>query len=207
MDLLTKGILFTIKMNTNTNIISCPEGVIDGSQITKDKRQEVFGQVAGGAGSRNPEIFQRKKIEEGTGLPCPKTNMRINLRSNTLKNIAFPNRKDDGFDYSEDFDGCQTYKDKKIYINLKCIVGAGGAQTRSLREVYWFVQGQLDILKNGTEPTTYFANILDGDEAHSTLEKFQYLLSLPEYASIKDKVYVGDLKGYFPWFNKLASLG
>jgi len=178
--------------------VSCPPEVVAGNLITKEKRHEIFGQVAGGAGSRGPEIFQRLNITKGTGVGCPKTNMRINLRTNTLVEIAHPNKNDDGFDYSEDFDGVQTVKEKSVYINLKCIVGAGGAQTRSLREVYWFVQGQLNLIKE--QKNIYFANILDGDEAHSTMSKFQYLLELPEFAEVKKYVYVGDLAGYFEWF-------
>jgi hypothetical protein len=183
--------------------VQCPVDVIGGSLITKEKRQEIFGQVAGGAGSRVPEDYQRKKIVDGTGFACPKTNIRINLRTNTLKNIAHPNTKEDGFDYSEDFDGVQTVHTNKVYINLKCIVGKGGVQTRSLREVYRFVEGQLNSLRS--VENIYFANILDGDEAHSTLSKFAYLLNLPEFASVKNKVYVGDLKGYFDWFKSMFS--
>lgn len=183
-----------------TTMVKCPEDVVDGSAITKEKRQDLFGQVAGGAGSRKPEEYQRQKIVEGTGIPCPKTNMRINLRTNTLKEIAHPNTQNNGFDYSEDFDGAQSIHDKKIYINLKCIVGKGGVQTRSLREVYWFVEGQLLSLKNAKN--VYFANILDGDEAQFTMPKFRYILSLPEFEAVKDMVYVGDLKGYFQWFKK-----
>lgn len=180
--------------------ICCPEDVISGNLITKEKRQELFGKVAGGAGSRNPEEFQRQKIIEGTGIGCPKTNIRINLRTNTLKDIAHPNIKSDGFDYSEDFDGVQSIKNKKVYINLKCIVGKGGNQTRSLREVYWFVEGQLNSLKS--MENVYFANILDGDEAHSSMSKFEYILALPAFESVKNSVYIGDLKGYFDWFKK-----
>ena len=175
--------------------------VLEGRLITKTARQEIFGVVAGGAGSRKPEDYQRATIIQHTGVLCPKTNMRINLRTNALREIAMPNKHNDGFDYSEDFDGCQTFGDKKVYLNLKCIVGTGGAQTRSLREVYWFVQGQLNVLK--TVQNTYFANILDGDEAHSVLPKFGYLLNLEDYKNEKDKVYVGDLKGYLDWTNQL----
>ena len=175
--------------------------IIAGKFITKEKRQEMFGTVAGGSGSIGPEDYQRAKIVETTGIPCPKTNMRINLAKKFMKEIAQPNMKEDGFDYSEDFDGCQTLGDKKIYINLKCIVGTGGAQTRSLREVYWFVDGQLNILKN-TQDNIYFVNILDGDQAYSTMNKFEYLKNLyPE--ELRSKVYVGDLLGYFDWFAKI----
>ena len=184
--------------------VHCPPEVVAGNLITKDKRHEIFGQVAGGAGSRGPEIFQRLSITKGTGVECPKTNMRINLRTNSLVEIAHPNKNDNGFDFSEDFDGVQTVKEKSVYVNLKCIVGAGGAQTRSLREVYWFVQGQLNLIKE--QKNIYFANILDGDEAHSTMEKFQYLLGLPEFAEVKKYVYVGDLSGYFAWFKTVMEM-
>jgi hypothetical protein len=190
------------KMSLLSNI-RVPVGVLAGFRITKDMRHEVFGQVAGGAGSRAPEIFQRKKIEEGTGLPCPKTSMRINLRTHQCKEIAHPNVYADGFDYSEDFDGKQVFGDKQVFVNLKCIVGKGGAQTRSLREVYAFVEGQLNVLKK--ESSVYFANILDGDESHNVADKFQYLLTLPEYADVKSRVYVGDLLGYFPWIASVVS--
>ena len=182
--------------------VHCPADVISGSLITKNQRQTQFGQVAGGAGSRKPEEFQRAKLMEGTGIDCPKTNMRVNLRTHTLKKIAKPNKNDDGFDYSEDFDGVQDFNNKKIYINLKCIVGKGGAQTRSLREVYWFVEGQLHSL--ASYDGVYFANILDGDETAATITKFKHLLSLPEFESVKHRVYVGDLKNYFAWFKTIV---
>lgn len=179
-------------------MFTCPTDVLEGRLITKDKRHEVFGKVAGGAGSRGPEIFQRKMIVEGTGIECPKTNMRINLRTYNMKEIAKPNVFDDGFDYSEDFDGCQTVRDKKVYLNLKCIADAGGNQTRSLREVYWFVEGQIKILESGVK-NVYFANILDGDEAHKHMKKFEYSLGLSKQ---KENIYVGDLRGYFDWLSK-----
>ncbi len=185
--------------------VVCPDGVIDGRLITKDKRHEVFGQVAGGAGSTEPEQFQRRKIAEGTGYACPKTNTRIHLRQHHLREVPFPNKKPDGFDYSEDFDGVQVVGPTHIYVNLKCIVGKGGSQTRSLREVYWFVEGQLHVLQSllpAERSTTFFANILDGDEAHAVLEKFRYLLALPTFADVRSHVYVGDLKGYFSWFQE-----
>ena len=185
--------------------VKCPDSVIDGSLFTKEKRHELFGHVSGGAGSSKPEEFQRSKIIEGTRIDCVKTNMRINLRTNVLRDISHPNKAEGGFDYSEDFDGVQVIKDSKVYINLKCVVGKGGGQTRSLREVYWFIEGQLHVLK-GTDGI-YFANVLDGDEAHASISKFRYLLSLPEFEGVKNKVYVGDLKGYFAWFKSLFEDG
>jgi len=182
-------------------LICCPINVIDGSLITKEKRHEIFGKVAGGSGSCNPEKYQRKIIIDGTGIDCPKTHTRINFRTNTLVDISNPNIKNDGYDYSEDFDGCQIINNSKVYINLKCVVGKGGSQTRALREVYWFIEGQLNILKSNNN--IYFANILDGDESHYSMNKYEYLTLLPEYETIKNKIFIGDLKGYFNWLNNL----
>lgn len=181
--------------------MSCPNDIIDGSLITMNIRKKIFGNVAGGSGSMKPEEYQRKKIIEGTNIDCKKTNIRINLRTNILIDIIRPNIKNDGYDYSENFDGLQIINNNKIFINLKCIVGKGGSQTRSLREVYWFIEGQLKTLKN--LKNIYYANILDGDEAFLNISKYNYLLSLEEYENEKYKIYVGDLKNYFKWFEKI----
>lgn len=181
-----------------TPSIRCPDAVPVGALITKEERHSQFGAVAGGAGSRKPEEFQRAMVVEGTGFPCSKTHVRINLRTNTLQDIAHPNTASNGFDYTEDFDGVQTPADTTVYLNFKCIVGKGGTQTRSLREVYWFVEGQLKYALTAPEKV-YFANILDGDEAHCAMSKFAYILSLPEFESVRHRVYVGDLRGYFAW--------
>jgi len=180
--------------------VHCPESVVEGRLLDKDKRHEIYGKVSGGADSMKLERFQRDMIEKGTGLPCAKTDKRINLRTKVLKDVPHPNKLIDGFDYSEDFDGLQIFKGIEVLINLKCIVGKGGGQTRSLREVYWFVEGQFHVLK--TNPTVCFANILDGDESHAVLPKFEYLASLPEFAALKPRIYIGDLKGYFEWATK-----
>jgi hypothetical protein len=109
-------------------------------------------------------------------------------------------RNENGFDYTEDFDGKQQILSKTVWINLKCIVGTGGSQTRTLRdECYRFVDAQLHLLLKTRSPTDYFANIFDGDEAASKMRMFKYLLALPEFATVKHQVYVGDLKGYFDW--------
>jgi hypothetical protein len=165
--------------------------------MTQAWRQEAFGVVSGGASSTAMEKYQRAAVVEGTGVACPKTNMRINLRTSTLHDIAHPNKQADGFDYTEDFDGVQTFGDTQVFLNFKSIVGKGGSQTRSLREVHRFVEGQLNVLK--TTPTVRFANILDGDESDAQMDKFMNLLDRAEYSDVKAKVYVGDLQGYFGW--------
>jgi hypothetical protein len=48
-----------------------------------------------------PENYQRKMIEDHTKVKCYKTNIRINIRENTLHEIGHPNKTKNGFDYSE----------------------------------------------------------------------------------------------------------
>lgn len=73
--------LFKKNKRTSPNILFiCSKYVIPGSLITKSKRHELFGKIAGGSGSRKPEEFQREMIKKGTGANCPKTNVRINIR-------------------------------------------------------------------------------------------------------------------------------
>jgi hypothetical protein len=178
----------------------CPKNVLDGHLYTKDTRIELYGKVAGGGGSTKPEKFQREQIENGTCKSCPKTNIRINWRKNELEDTAHPMTQDDGFDYTEDFDGKQTFDQTTVYINLKSVVGVGGSQTRTLRdECYAFINSQLNYLVKSGGTDVLFANIFDGDEAARRMPKFAYLLELPEFISVKKYVYVGDLKGYFAW--------
>jgi hypothetical protein len=196
------------KEPTNTTIcnlmeastIVCPEGVIDGRLFTKEKRQELYGRVAGGGGSTKPEKYQREQITLGTGRVCNTTQTRINWRKNEMKEISHPMLKEDGFDYTENFDGKQEFSSNTVWVNLKSVVGTGGSQTRTLRdECYPFVNAQLLYLVKSNSSNCFFANIFDGDEAASKMKMFHYLLGLPEFSDVKKYVYVGDLKGYFAW--------
>ena len=148
----------------------------------------------------NPEIYQRAQIIKGTGTSCDETNFRINWRTNEMVEIQFPMKNTNGFDYTEDFDGRQVFDTKTVWVNLKCVVGKGGSQTRTLRdECYRFICSQLDYLLKTHSSTCFFANIFDGDEAASKMKMFMYLLALPEYDTVSKFIYVGDLKGYFDW--------
>jgi hypothetical protein len=179
-----------------------------GSSVTKVRRQALCKGTASGFRSHLHEKYQRQKILENTGTPLFKTNVRINLRSSppTLEEISKPYTRNNGFDYSENFDGVQDINGKKIYINLKSIVGKGGSQTRSLKEVYWFIKGQLGIpfMEN-----VFFANVLDGDEATNALKYFNFLVKQEQPAhepSSLPHVFIGDLTGYIDWFNTVVAL-
>ena len=180
--------------------VVCPAGVIDGHLFTKETRQGLYGVVAGGKGSRKPEEYQKSQIVLGTGRPCLNTQTRINWRKNEMSDTSQPMRNDDGFDYTENFDGKQQFSSKTVWINLKSVVGKGGSQTRTLRdECYRFIDAQLNFLTKTLKADCYFANIFDGDEAASKMRMYRYLLSLPEFSAVKKYVYCGDLKGYFAW--------
>jgi hypothetical protein len=194
-----KPLVISNEAKETMNIV-CPEGVIDGCLFTKEKRQELYGSVAGGGGSKKPENYQRKQIMLGTGRSCNPTHMRINYRKIEMKEISQPMREVDGYDYTEPFDGKQEFSSNTVWINLKSVAGKGGSQTRTLRdECYHFVEAQLDYLIKTNTTDCFFANIFDGNEAASNMNKFHYLLNLPEFSLIKKYVYIGDLKGYFPW--------
>lgn len=185
--------------------IVCPEGVLDGHLFTKEKRQALYGKVDGGGGSRKPEEYQRSQIVLGTGFPCNITQTRINWRTNEMMENSQPMRKEDGFDYTENFDGKQIFSKCTVWINLKSVVGTGGSQTRTLRdECYPFMNAQLKYLLKSKRTDYYFANIFDGDEAASKMKMFHYLLNLTEFSTVKKYVYVGDLKNYFAWIKAIV---
>jgi hypothetical protein len=180
--------------------ICCPEGVIEGCLMTKEKRQEAFGVVSGGGGTTKMEVYQREKVKNGTGRPCPKTKMRINWCTNIMQENASPMKHVDGYDWTEDFDGHQKFNENDVFLNFKSVVGAGGGQTRTLRdECYKFVDAQLKYLLHSKSTNCFFANIFDGDQASVNMDKFEYQLNKPEFVNVKKYVYVGDLKGYFAW--------
>ncbi len=86
------------------------------------------------------------------------------------------------FEWTENFDGCQ----ENIYFNLKMVCGTGGAQTRTLREVYHFILTQLKYLEKEPNSNIYFVNILDGEESCRRIKLFPthkqiFVGSLSEY--------------------------
>ena len=180
-------------------MIRCPANILPGRLMTKEVRLISFGKIAGGAGSTRPERSQRLLIELGTNRTCHPTQTRLNLRTLTLVSISHPMKYENGFDFTENFDGMQQYDAGTVWVNLKSLAGAGGSQTRTLRDqCYRFVEAQLQYLVK-TNNECYFANILDGDIAALKKKHFDYLLGLPEYASARPHIYVGDLKDYFSW--------
>lgn len=96
------------------------------------------------------------------------------------------------FEWSENFDGVIQKTDTILYINLKMVCENGGAQTRSLREVYHFVSAQIRYLEN-TNATYYFVNILDGEYSFKHMSKFTYLNKHPH-------IFCGDMYQFQKWY-------
>ena len=173
------------------------EDITSSAKQTKDWRKEQEWYITG---KKNEcEIYQRAKIEEITSTSCIKTNKRFNYETLSFTDVRYPNKQEDGFEYTEDMDGYQALKGCDIYYNLKMICNSGGAQTRSLREVYMLIRCQLDyMVENDTK--IIFVNILDGNEAHKTKNKFEYLMKKPIYQTVKPNIFVGDLDEFYEWF-------
>jgi hypothetical protein len=124
-----------------------------------------------------------------------KTNLRLNYETLCLNEMKNPYLLEDGYDWSENFDG-KIIIDNKIYLlNLKFICDAGGAQTRSLILSYKFIKCQIEYLKLNYESNIYFINIFDGNECFKNKNKFDYLKSKLD-DKIKSFIFIGDLNEF-----------
>ena len=155
-------------------------------------------------GKRNEcELYQRRMIELITEKSCPKTNERINTEINDIIVETQPMKRDDAFDWTEDFDGKQIESSYRIFYNLKMVIGNGGAQTRTLREVAHFIKAQLEYNLSHIDNLAYFVNILDGDQSFKLYKKYKIILNKEKYKYVKNFVYIGDTHGFIDWFNQL----
>lgn len=134
------------------------------------------------------EKYQINIIEKILKIKILKTQDRINIETLSLLKINKPLIFDNGYEYTENFDGYYN----NIYFNLKMVCDNGGHQTRTLREVYHFIQSQFDFLLK-TKQHIYFINILDGDTSYNNMNKFNYLKNKEKYKEIIKFVFIGDL--------------
>ena len=139
------------------------------------------------------EKYQKNKLSIMLNIELLKTNDRINMRTKEIVNIAQPNKYENGFDYTENFDGIINKNDSTYYLNLKFVCDKGGVQTRTLREVYHFIEAQLIYLSTHNTTNIYFINILDVDTSYNHMDKFNYLINNKEYIHIKKYVFIGSL--------------
>lgn len=157
-------------------------------------------------GKRNEcEVYQKTKINLITNQNIGITHDRIKMDIVAIINIKYPLRYNDGYEYTENFDGLQIINGYKIYYNLKFVCDKGGAQTRTLRNVYEFIRYQQKIL--AVNANILFINILDGDSCFDAMDKFQYLISNKTYADIKKYIFIGNMYDFqIFWKTRLISI-
>ena len=157
------------------------------------------------------ELYQFPLIEEITQSKLVKTNYRLHANDYSMKENNRPMNQCDGLGWSENFDAYLNYYNKDFYFNLKLICDNGGAQTRSIRETYHFMNYQMEHIKNykaDFPKEKYFINILDGNACNRSMKNFYYLMNKPENKFQKPYIFVGDMKQFqdywyhfikFPW--------
>jgi len=177
----------------------------------KESRKGLMGHAI------KSEKYQREKIEKSTGIKCENIRgYRINQRFKYMEIKPQPFKEFYGFDYTEDFDGLQSFGNKKVFVNFKNVCGSGGSQNRTMREVYHFIEAQCKTIGNFNNGSillyddensmtamtgVYFANILDGDEIEKKLNKYEYLfVHYPVY--VDDRIFIGTSDDYEKWFIK-----
>lgn len=139
------------------------------------------------------EKYQINIIEKLLKSKLNKTYKRINTETNEIIENKNPVKNCDGYEWTENFDGIVEKNGKTYYFNLKFVCDKGGSQTRTLREVYYFIKYQLNYLVKFNVKNIYFINILDGDTSHNNMNKFNYLKNKEIYKKVKKYVFIGDL--------------
>lgn len=150
--------------------------------------------------SNECEIYQKSILGNVISCKLTQTHERIHIRSLRIVYNKYPMRNDNGYEYTEDFDGKECFNQNTLYYNLKMVCDRGGAQTRTLREVYHFVYYQLEYLLKSKTTTFYSCNIIDGDEFVRNKRKFKYLLSSPRYKHVRKYVFCGTMKSFLLWY-------
>ena len=146
--------------------------IIPSNLQTKEWRQKCEWYYNGK--SNECEKYQIDLIEKIIKQKLHKTHDRINMETNEIIENKHPMKKENGYEWTENFDGKITINKNIFYFNLKFVCDSGGSQTRTLREVYHFIKHQMKyLIKN--QSNVYFINILDGDTSYNNMDKFKYL--------------------------------
>ena len=127
--------------------------------------------------SNECEKYQINLIEKIIAIKLMKTDDRINMETNKIISKKNPMINNDGYEWSENFDGLLINNKNKYYFNLKFVCDSGGSQTRTLREVYHFIKYQMEYLIKFNMNNIYFINILDGDTSYNNMDKFKFLIN------------------------------
>lgn len=92
---------------------------------------------------------------------------------------------DDGYEWTENFDGLIIINNNKYYFNLKFVCD---------REVYHFIKYQIEHLITFNITDTYFINILDG---------FHFLINKEKNKKILNYIFIGSLSDYQKKMNSI----
>jgi len=146
--------------------------------------------------SNECEKYQISLIEKICNLKLLKTFDRINMSTIEIISNKNPMINNDGYEWSENFDGYIIKNKIKYYFNLKFVCDNGGAQTRTLREVYHFIKYQMEYLIKSNVNNIYFINILDGDTSYNNMNKFNFLKNKEKYKNITNYIFIGGLHDF-----------
>jgi hypothetical protein len=138
------------------------------------------------------EKYQISIIEKIINLNLRRTDERINIENNSIINNKNPLINNDGYEWTENFDGKIIKNNNIYYFNLKFVCDFGGAQNRTLREIYHFIKYQMEYLLNNNN-NIYFINILDGDNSYHNINKFNYLKNNEKYKNNIKNIFIGSL--------------
>lgn len=164
--------------------------MISSKEQTKDWRKSQDWYING---KKNEcELYQKDQFEQITQQPIRKTLKRLFMLNHTMVEISNPLKGEHGFEYTENFDGEFRYNDTAFLVNFKFTCDLGGAQLRTLREVYHFIKTQLEYLKSQPDRKVFFINVLDGNTAFQYRNQFSHLKH--------PKVFIGDMKDFSSWW-------
>lgn len=167
------------------------KNIINSKYQTKEWRKNQSWYLNGK--SNECEKYQIELLQNIIQNKLIKTNERLNFETYELKELKNPFVFENGYEFTENFDGKTIIANKIFYFNLKFICDNGGAQARTLKDTYQFVKAQIhNIIKFKTD-NVYFINILDGDFCYKNISKFNYLINNEQYIFAKKYIFVGSL--------------
>ena len=118
------------------------------------------------------------------------------METNEIINKKNPMINNNGYEWSENFDGKVIKNNNIYYFNLKFVCDSGGSQTRTLREVYHFIKYQIEYLIKFNSNNIYFINILDGDTSYHNMNKFKFLINKEKYIHIIKYIFIDNLYNF-----------
>ncbi len=156
--------------------------IISSKFQTKDWRKSQSWYCSG---KRNEcEKYQEKTLKDiKLNVDKNKANyFRLNLTTNSIVDIYSLKKQlnkydwcEMSYDFSENFDYLLETTNNVYLFNLKFICGSGGAQIRSLKEVYHFINAQFKCNCSINNKSVIFINILDGVFCYKNKNKFIHL--------------------------------